>query len=256
MARHATSTITVARTTGGCASVARAYSTHPTATIASAQPRGMIVTLCTGSAPGSDIATNFPSTVGSGYQMGNGTSMAAAVVSGAAALLVGADPALTPDRLKFALTATARPTVVVEPAAVGAGVIDAVAARQAPPGLANQGVARSNGMGSLDLSRGTLRVKTLSGTVITGTQTAGVAVASDVGFMGGTQAHEFMVLNPAGEDVLVLCEACGYAANQQVATVPKPEVAAEVDSAVAFAEAGQWEPVEHLTRFVYSEVVA
>ena len=44
-----------------------------------------------------------------------------------------------------------------------------------------------------------------------------VVVASDVGIMGGSQAHEFMVLNPAGEDVLVLCEACGYAANRQVA---------------------------------------
>ena len=54
-----------------------------------------------------------------------------------------------------------------------------------------------------------------------------VSVASDVGVMGGSQAHEFMVLNPAGEDVLVLCEACGYAANRQVAVVPKPEVTAE-----------------------------
>ena len=59
-----------------------------------------------------------------------------------------------------------------------------------------------------------------------------VAVASDVGIMGGSQAHEFMVLNPAGEDVLVLCEACGYAANRQVAVVPKPEPAAE-DAAAA-----------------------
>ena len=32
------------------------------------------------------------------------------------------------------------------------------------------------------------------------------------------------------------------------------EVAAEVDDAVAFAEAGTWEPEEELTRFVYSEV--
>jgi prolyl-tRNA synthetase len=54
-----------------------------------------------------------------------------------------------------------------------------------------------------------------------------VSVASDVGVMGGSQAHEFMVLNPAGEDVLVLCEACGYAANRQVAVVPKPQVTAE-----------------------------
>jgi prolyl-tRNA synthetase len=54
-----------------------------------------------------------------------------------------------------------------------------------------------------------------------------IAVSSDVGMMGGSQAHEFMVLNPAGEDVLVLCEACGYAANRQIAVVPKPEPAAE-----------------------------
>ena len=45
--------------------------------------------------------------------------------------------------------------------------------------------------------------------------------------MGGSQAHEFMVLNPAGEDVLVLCEACGYAANRQIAVVPKPDPAPE-----------------------------
>ena len=54
-----------------------------------------------------------------------------------------------------------------------------------------------------------------------------IAVSSDVGMMGGSQAHEFMVLNPAGEDVLVLCEACGYAANRQVAVIPRPSPAAE-----------------------------
>ncbi|MFL5668426.1 MAG: proline--tRNA ligase [Chloroflexota bacterium] len=56
-----------------------------------------------------------------------------------------------------------------------------------------------------------------------------IAVSSDVGMMGGSLAHEFMVLNPAGEDVLVLCEACGYAANRQVAVIrhlpPAPEEA-------------------------------
>jgi prolyl-tRNA synthetase len=54
-----------------------------------------------------------------------------------------------------------------------------------------------------------------------------IAVASDVGMMGGSLAHEFMVLNPAGEDVLVICESCAYAANRQVAVVPKPAPAAE-----------------------------
>ena len=52
-------------------------------------------------------------------------------------------------------------------------------------------------------------------------------VSSDVGIMGGSQAHEFMVINPAGEDVLVLCDACGYAANRQVARTPRAEPAAE-----------------------------
>jgi prolyl-tRNA synthetase len=51
-----------------------------------------------------------------------------------------------------------------------------------------------------------------------------IAVASDVGMMGGSQAHEFMVLNPAGEDVLVLCEACGFSSNRQVAAVRPPQV--------------------------------
>src|SRR5829696_7396842 len=46
-----------------------------------------------------------------------------------------------------------------------------------------------------------------------------VVVSSDVGVMGGSQAHEFMVLNPAGEDVLVLCESGHYAANRQVAAI-------------------------------------
>jgi prolyl-tRNA synthetase len=54
-----------------------------------------------------------------------------------------------------------------------------------------------------------------------------VVVASDVGIMGGSQAHEFMVLNPAGEDVLVLCEACGYAANRQVAAIQYAPPASE-----------------------------
>jgi prolyl-tRNA synthetase len=54
-----------------------------------------------------------------------------------------------------------------------------------------------------------------------------VAVLADVGIMGGSLAHEFMVLNDGGEDTLVLCEACDYAWNQQIARVGKPEPAAE-----------------------------
>lgn len=49
-----------------------------------------------------------------------------------------------------------------------------------------------------------------------------IAVKSDTGMMGGKIAHEFMYLNPIGEDTLMLCDKCGYAANRQVATFRKP----------------------------------
>lgn len=49
-----------------------------------------------------------------------------------------------------------------------------------------------------------------------------VAVRSDTGMMGGKEAHEYMYLTPIGEDSLLFCDACGYAANRQVATTRKP----------------------------------
>ena len=54
-----------------------------------------------------------------------------------------------------------------------------------------------------------------------------IRVRSDVGIMGGSGAHEFMVLNDFGEDTLVLCDSCGYADNQQIAEVQKPSPEAE-----------------------------
>ncbi len=50
-----------------------------------------------------------------------------------------------------------------------------------------------------------------------------LAVEADVGMMGGTLAHEFMYLTPIGEDTLLLCDACGYRANRQVATFQRSE---------------------------------
>ena len=42
-------------------------------------------------------------------------------------------------------------------------------------------------------------------------------VQSDPGMMGGATSHEFMAPSPAGEDVVVLCDSCGYAANVELA---------------------------------------
>ncbi len=54
-----------------------------------------------------------------------------------------------------------------------------------------------------------------------------IAVASDVGMMGGSQAHEYMYLTAIGEDTLLLCDACGHSANRQVAAFRKPAPLAE-----------------------------
>ncbi|MGA9776493.1 MAG: proline--tRNA ligase [Candidatus Dormiibacterota bacterium] len=59
------------------------------------------------------------------------------------------------------------------------------------------------------------------------------AVLSDVGMMGGRMAHEFMYLSEEGEDTLLLCPRCGYAANQEVAERrlddPEPEAELELE---------------------------
>lgn len=48
-----------------------------------------------------------------------------------------------------------------------------------------------------------------------------VAVASDTGMMGGSGAHEYMLLCDAGEDKIVICDECGYSANMEVAYTDK-----------------------------------
>jgi len=54
-----------------------------------------------------------------------------------------------------------------------------------------------------------------------------IAVKSDVGMMGGKLAHEYMYLTPIGEDTLLLCDGCGYAANRQIARFRKTTPDAE-----------------------------
>ncbi len=48
-----------------------------------------------------------------------------------------------------------------------------------------------------------------------------VQVLGDVGIMGGTNAHEFTYLTDVGEDTLLFCPQCGYAANRDTATISK-----------------------------------
>src|SRR3981189_207304 len=45
-----------------------------------------------------------------------------------------------------------------------------------------------------------------------------LVVEAHSGAMGGSQSHEFMVRTPAGEDQIVSCDSCNYAANLEKAT--------------------------------------
>jgi serine protease AprX len=118
-------------------------------------------------APGSFVDTEHPEgrvegDVTGRLFRGSGTSQAAAVVSGAAALVLQANPSLTPDQVKHALTSTARP-VLGEPAVdAGAGQLDVAAAvdaaRRTTVDAAHPAVVqtwpRATGLGSLDAARG------------------------------------------------------------------------------------------------------
>lgn len=49
------------------------------------------------------------------------------------------------------------------------------------------------------------------------------AVEADTGSIGGSFSHEFLVMAETGEDAMVYCERCGYAANLEKAEAVKPE---------------------------------
>jgi serine protease AprX len=96
------------------------------------------------------------------YFKGTGTSQAAAVVSGVAARMFDANPALTPNEAKAALVGTAESDLAGRPGA-GAGLLDAEDAVEAAvertfaSRLANRRLAQSTGRGKLDASRGSFK---------------------------------------------------------------------------------------------------
>jgi prolyl-tRNA synthetase len=48
-------------------------------------------------------------------------------------------------------------------------------------------------------------------------------VEADSGSIGGSFSHEFMVMAESGEDAIVFCEKCNYAANLEKAEIARPE---------------------------------
>jgi serine protease AprX len=136
--------------------------------------------------PGSTIDQNNPQGRVSGdvsgkLFRGSGTSQAAAVVSGAVADLLQAFPTLTPDQVKYALTAGADPINGANSDASGAGMIDLAGAFDVAQHLvgtdntaaqfraaAVQNYPRSTGLGSIDAARGSSLLLDADGNPLTG----------------------------------------------------------------------------------------
>jgi subtilisin family serine protease len=89
---------------------------------------------------------------------GSGTSQAAAVASGAAALLLSQRPHLSPEQVKTLLTSTASEIPGADSVCQGAGMIDLGAARTASTPLVIRQNTQSSGQGSIEEARGTAHV--------------------------------------------------------------------------------------------------
>ncbi len=59
-----------------------------------------------------------------------------------------------------------------------------------------------------------------------------LAVEADSGAIGGKDSHEFIAPTPAGEDDVMQCERCGYAANREKAVFVRNELAGEPEEAL------------------------
>jgi prolyl-tRNA synthetase len=76
------------------------------------------------------------------------------------------------------------------------------------------------------------------------------AVGADVGMMGGSAAHEFMYFTPHGEDTLLLCDSCGYAANRQIARFRKTSLPEEAPAELEKIATPSMKTIEALAEFL------
>ena len=118
---------------------------------------------------GSYLDATYPAArIGDRLFRGSGTSQSAAVVSGAAALLIQQRPDITPDEVKALLTGSAQPIPAATAAQQGAGALDLAKAKDtATPVGVKQTFKVSTGLGSLEAARGSVHV-TVNGRAVKG----------------------------------------------------------------------------------------
>jgi serine protease AprX len=121
--------------------------------------------------PGSFVDDQFgaTATVSNRFFLGSGTSQAAAVVSGAAALLLSQRPGLTPDQVKALLVGHTH-SMSGYSDLKGSGELNLASVLNTSTPNATQTWAASNGTGSLEASRGSHHVVDANGNVLSGEQ--------------------------------------------------------------------------------------
>ncbi|MBQ7993254.1 MAG: proline--tRNA ligase [Solobacterium sp.] len=80
-------------------------------------------------------------------------------------------------------------------------------------------------------------------------------VRADTGVMGGLLSEEFQALAPMGEDILVLCDSCGFSSNIEVAAT-KPEIASVEDTLeeLTLVETPNSRTIEEVVDYLHRDV--
>ena len=139
---------------------------------------------------GSTIEASFPNAhIGDRYFKGSGTSFSAAVVSGAAALVIQKSWSLNPNQVKHRLMSTAKPLALATTMQQGTGSIDAFnAVNSTDTTAANQGVVLSRGGGSIQASVGSSCYRNADGTCMTDAELIAASGFNQDAFYGSSWA--------------------------------------------------------------------
>jgi serine protease AprX len=108
--------------------------------------------------PGSYVANHYSATgaVGTRFFRGSGSSQSAAVVSGAAALLIQQRPSITPGELKMVFTGSVYKLKGSPSEAAGRGALDVAAAVDTTPKVDKTKLDAATGTGSITAARGSM----------------------------------------------------------------------------------------------------
>ncbi len=77
-----------------------------------------------------------------------------------------------------------------------------------------------------------------------------IMAEADVGQIGGSMSHEFIAFTDYGEAKVAYCENCGYAANAEIVSLPKPEEEKEEEKPMEKVHTPNVRTIEELANFL------